>query len=295
MSLSDIHKGQLFAVLAFLFWGGIAPIYFKEVSSVGAFEVLIHRVVWSFVLLLPLVFITKQASQFLLTIKNFTKLKYLFFSTIFISINWVVFIWAVANDKIMEASLGYYINPLVNVFLGFLIFGERMTKNQYLAIAIAFIAIVYQVITLGTLPLVSLVLAFTFGFYGMLRKKVDVGSIVGLTIETLLLLPFGLAYLWYLVDTNTMSFLSTTTYINWMLVLGGIVTVTPLLLFNGAATRMKLTTLGFFQYIGPTIAFFVALFIYNEEFNVDKLITFIIIWIALVIFSLDAIIKRKKV
>jgi len=292
--LTSERLGQIYAVLAFLFWGGISPVYFKEVSTVEPLEVLIHRVFWSFVILVPLLFFTQQIDSFKNTIKNTKNLKYLFFSTLFISINWLVFIWAVTNNKILEASLGYYINPLVNVFLGFLIFQERMTKNQYIAIFIAFLAIVYQLISFGTLPLVSLVLAFSFAFYGMIRKKVNIGSVVGLTIETLMLLPFALMYILYLINMNNFSLFSESNYIVFMLTLGGAITITPLLLFNGAATRMKLTTLGFYQYIGPSVAFFVAIFIYNETFNQDNMITFILIWIALFIFSLDALMKKRK-
>ncbi|WP_072680347.1 EamA family transporter RarD [Arcobacter sp. LA11] len=290
--MSENRLGQIYAVLAFLFWGAIAPIYFKQVASVDPVEVLIHRIIWSCIILIPLVFITKQFDIFKTLIKDSKKLKYLALSTFFISINWLVFIWAVANNRIMETALGYYINPLVNVLLGFLFFSERMTKNQYLAIFIAFLAVFYQLITIGSIPIISLILAFSFGFYGMIRKKINVGSIVGLFVETLILLPFGLIYLYYIVSNNTISFLNSTEYISIMLSLGGLITIIPLLLFNGAATRMKLTTLGFFQYIGPTCAFLLAVFIYNEEFNMDKLITFSLIWIALVIFSLDSL--RKK-
>lgn len=292
--MNEQTKGYLFAVFAFLFWGGISPIYFKEVSTVSAVEVLLHRAIWSFLILLPLVFFTQQLETFKRTIRNPRNLKYLFFSTLFISVNWLVFIWAVANDKILEASLGYYINPLVNVFLGFLIFKERMTKNQYIAIGIAVVAIFYQLVSLGTLPVVSLVLAFSFAFYGMIRKKVDIGSVVGLTIETLLLLPFSLVYLIYLINTNDFAFINESSYIMIMLALGGVVTIIPLLLFNGAATRMRLTTLGFYQYLGPTCAFFVAIFIYDEVITHDTIITFILIWIALFVFSLDALIKRRN-
>ena len=292
--MNNERLGQIYAVLAFLFWGAIAPIYFKQVISVDPIEVLIHRIIWSFIILIPLIFITKQADVFKIIILDIKKLKYLAFSTLFISINWLVFIWAVANDMILETALGYYINPLVNVLLGFLFFSEKMTKNQYIAIFIAFLAVLYQLITIGSIPLISLTLAFTFGFYGMIRKKINVGSIVGLFIETLILLPFALLYLYYIISNGTISFLNSTDYISFMLVLGGLITITPLLLFNGAATRMKLTTLGFFQYIGPSCAFLVAVFIYNEQFSFDKLVTFSLIWIALVIFSLDSFIKNRK-
>lgn len=286
--------GYIFAVFAFLFWGAVSPIYFKEVGTVSALEVLMHRVIWSFIILIPLVYLTKQTEVLKLLLKNKAKLKYLLYSTFFVSINWLIFIWAVANERIMEASLGYYINPLINIALGFIFFGERMTKNQNIAIFIAFLAVLYQVIALGTLPLVSLSLAVSFALYGMIRKKVEVGSIVGLFVETLMLMPLAIVYIIYLINTNSMAFLNESDYISFMLTLGGLATIIPLLLFNGAATRMKLSTLGFFQYIGPTCAFLLAVFVYNEEFNLDKLITFALIWLALFIFSLDAIIKKKK-
>lgn len=292
--MNENRLGQIYAICAFLFWGAIAPIYFKQVISVDPVEVLIHRIIWSFVFLIPLLFITRQFDIFTLLIRDKKKLMYLTFSTFFISINWLVFIWAVTNDKIIETALGYYINPLVNVLFGYLFFSERMSRNQYIAIFIAFLAVLYQLISLGSLPLVSLTLGFTFALYGMIRKKVKVGSIVGLFVETLILLPFALIYLYYIISNGSISFLNSTNYISLMLSLGGLMTIIPLLLFNGAATRMKLTTLGFFQYIGPTCAFFLAVFIYDEEFNFDKLITFSLIWIALVIFSLDSLKKKKR-
>jgi chloramphenicol-sensitive protein RarD len=292
--LNNEKLGQIYAIFAFLFWGAIAPIYFKQVASVEPLEVLIHRIFWSFIILIPLLFITKQIDIFKVLIKDMKKLKYLAISTFFISLNWLIFIWAVGNNKIIETSLGYFINPLVSIFLGYLFFKERMTKYQNIAIFIAFLAVIYQIITLGTIPLVSIGLALTFAFYGMIRKKINVGSIVGLFIETLILMPFAIIGIYYLIVTNKISFLHSSEYIDLMLSLGGLITIIPLLLFNGAATRMKLSTLGFFQYIGPSCSFLLAVFIYNEELNFDKLVTFCLIWIALVIFSLDSINSKQK-
>jgi len=292
--LSEARLGQVYAVFAFLFWGGISPIYFKEVSSVEPLEVLIYRVLFSVITLLPFLFFKKEFQSFLLTIKDLKKLKFLFFSTMFASINWLIFIWAITNNQILEASLGYYINPLVNVLFGFLFLNERMTKNQNIAIGIAVLAVLYQFFALGYIPIISLALAITFGLYGLIRKKVNLGSIVGLFIEVLIVLPFALIYLVYLLNNGGIAFIqNSSTYVSFMLTLSGLITVIPLLLFNGAATRMKLATLGFFQYIGPTVAFLIAIFVYNEEFNMDKLITFALIWLALVVFSLDSI-KSKK-
>lgn len=292
--MNNEKLGQLYAIFAFFIWGAIAPIYFKQVASVEPLEVLIHRIFWSFIILIPLLFITKQIEVLKSIIKDIKKIKYLAISTFFISINWLVFIWAIGNNKIIETSLGYYINPLVSVLLGYLFFSERMTKYQYVAVFIVFIAVFYQIITLGTIPLVSLALALSFAFYGMIRKKINVGSIVGLFIETLILMPFALIGIYYLIETNKISFLHSSTNIDLMLSLGGLITIIPLLLFNGAATRMRLTTLGFFQYIGPSCSFLVAIFIYNEDLSFDKLVTFSLIWIALLIFSLDSINTRQK-
>ncbi|MCJ8328078.1 MAG: EamA family transporter RarD [Campylobacterales bacterium] len=292
--MKEEKLGYIFAIIAFLLWGGVAPIYFKEVAAVTPLEVISHRVLWSILILLPLLFITKQTRVFISVIIDSSKLKYLFFSTILISINWLVFIWAIGNNKILEASLGYYINPLINVFLGFIFFSERMSRNQYIAIFIAFLAVLYQFLALGSIPIVSLILATSFGIYGMIRKKVNIGSIAGLLVETLILLPFAFSYLYYLYVNGNLEFINADSYISIMLSLGGLMTVVPLLLFNGAATRMKLSTLGFFQYIGPSFALMVAVFIYGEELNSDKMITFILIWIALLIFSIDAIRNKLK-
>jgi chloramphenicol-sensitive protein RarD len=228
-------------------------------------------------------------------IRDFRQLRNLFLSTIFVSINWLIFIWAIVNDRILESSLGYYINPLVNVLFGFLFFSERMTKNQYIAIFVACIAILYQFVTLGYIPIVSLSLAISFALYGMIRKKINIGSIVGLFVEVLLLLPFALAYLIYLYNNQGLAFAQNNDiYISILLLLAGLVTVVPLLLFNGAATRMRLATLGFFQYIAPTASFLIAVFIYHEEFNFDKLVTFSLIWLALIIYTFDSYLRNKN-
>lgn len=291
---NESRLGMIYALCAFTFWG-LIPIYFKQVSTVGAFEVLVHRVIWSVVVLVILIIVTKQVNIVKDLFKSLKQLKYLILSSFLVSSNWLIFIWAVSNNQIMETSLGYYINPLVSVILGYIFFSERMNKKQYVAIFIATLAVLYQIVSLGEIPLVSLSLAFSFALYGFVRKKIAVPSIPGLFVETIVILPFALAYFYYLAQTNSSFFLGDDSYITLMLSLGGIITVIPLLLFNGAATRMKLTTLGFFQYIGPSIAFCIAIFVYDEPMNTDKLISFILIWIALVIFSWDAIARQKKV
>jgi chloramphenicol-sensitive protein RarD len=283
--LKNEQKGTIYAILAFTFWG-LVPIYFKLVSHVSPFEVLIHRVLWSVVFLTFILLVTKSFNNLVFILKDAKKLKILFLSAILVSLNWLTFIWAISNDMIIEASLGYYINPLISVFLGFIFFQEKISKQQGLAIFIAFLAIIYQIYSLGTLPIVSLILAFSFAFYGLARKKVDVESISGLLIETLLVSPFALLYIGYLFTTKQSSFAIPLDMTSWLLIAAGLITIIPLIWFNLAATKISMMKLGFLQYIGPSIAFILAIFIYNEPFNTDKLITFIMIWLALAIFSI---------
>jgi len=287
--LNEEKKGTIYAVLAFTFWG-LVPIYFKLVSHVTAFEVLIHRILWSVLFLYLILLFTKSLKKLSVLFQDKKKLKILFISAILVSTNWLTFIWAISNNKIIEASLGYYINPIVSVVLGYIFFHERISKQQTVAILLAIFAIIYQVYSLGSLPIISLILAFSFGFYGLARKKLNVESVSGLLMETLLISPLALAYLTYLVINNKNSFIIPLDYTSWLLVAAGFITIIPLIWFNSAAVRISMMKLGFLQFIGPSIAFILAIFVYDEPFNLDKLITFIIIWTALIIFS----VKIKK-
>jgi chloramphenicol-sensitive protein RarD len=282
-------QGTIYAILAFVFWG-LVPVYFKAVSQVTPLEILIHRVLWSLFFLIIIILLTKTTKNVIKILKDRRKLKILVISSILVSGNWLTFIWAVSNNQIVEASLGYYINPLVNVTLGYIFFKERVTKTQLFAIFLAFLAIIYQLYKLGELPMVSLILAFSFGFYGLARKKVQVESVSGLFIETLLISPIALIYFIYLFKSGNSDFAYPLNATSYLLIMAGFVTIVPLIWFNSAATRISMMKLGFLQYIGPSISFLLAIFVYNEPFGFDKLVTFIIIWIALVIFS----IPRKK-
>jgi len=291
-NLDEEKKGVLYAVLAFSFWG-LVPIYFKLVKSVSPTEILIHRIIWSVLFLTILIIITKQISIFKNIIKDKKKLKILFLTSLLVSTNWLIFIWAVSNNKITEASLGYYINPIVNVILGVFFFKEKPTKFQKIAIVFAIFAIINEIISFGTLPLVSISLALSFGFYGMFRKKISLPSMAGLYIETLIILPFALIYFAYLVSVSQNAFVFPLNHISILLICAGLITVIPLLLFNSAATRVSLVKLGFLQYIGPTISFLLGIFVYSEPFDSKKLITFSFIWIALIFFTLDSKYSKK--
>lgn len=292
-NLSQQAQGFIYAILAFSFWG-LVPIYFKALSSVSPAEVLAHRIISSVVLLFGIIVITRQFATLRILTKDIPKMKYLLLSSLLVSTNWLVFIWAVSNNMLTEASLGYYINPLVNFALGVIFFKERPNIAQITAIVLALLAIIYQVLSIGSLPIVSLVLAFSFAFYGLVRKKVNIASVNGLYIETLILFPLALLYFTYLVSNGTNAFHIPLDTPSYLLLLAGVITVVPLLWFNSAATRLSLIHIGFFQYIGPTISFSLAVFVYDEPFGREKLITFMLIWLALFIFSADAYRVWKK-
>ena len=292
-NLSQEAQGYIYAILAFVFWG-LVPIYFKLVSTVSATEILTHRIIWSVVLLFGMILLSRQFGAFKLLIKDLSKIKYLVLSALLVSTNWLVFIWAVGHDMIAESSLGYYINPLVNFALGILIFKDRPSFWQKNAIALAFIAILYQVITLGSVPIISLMLAFSFAFYGLIRKQVNLPALTGLYIETLILFPLALIYFGYLIFVQQNAFVFPPNGISWLLMLAGVITVVPLLWFNAAATRISLIHLGFFQYIGPTVSFLLAIFVYDEILVPEKLTTFVLIWIALAIFSIDGYFTKRR-
>jgi len=287
------RQGVLLAIAAYTMWG-FAPIYFKSLAEVTPLEILSHRVIWSFFFLAGLVHFSKRWSTVHKVITNKKTITILFATALLVGANWLVFIWAVNADHMLDASLGYYINPLLNVILGMLFLGERLRKLQWVAVALAFIGVAIQIIAFGSIPVVALILASSFGLYGLLRKKVNLDAQTGLFIETLIMLPMAAVYLMFITDSPTANLLQNSTQLNLLLIAAGLVTTLPLLCFNGAATRMMLSTLGFFQYIGPSLMFLLAIFIYQEPLTADKTITFAFIWSALLLFSLDGIKYAKS-
>ncbi|MCA0772180.1 EamA family transporter RarD [Vibrio vulnificus] len=287
------RQGVLLALGAYTMWG-IAPIYFKSLAAVSPLEILSHRVVWSFFLLAALLHFGRhwRAVRDVLTSKS--KMLYLVTTAILVGANWLIFIWAVNANHMLDASLGYYINPLINVLLGMLFLGERLRKLQWFAVTLAACGVLVQLVVFGSVPIVAIALAFSFGFYGLLRKKVSVDAQTGLFIETLVMLPAAAIYLLFIADTPTSNMLANPSQLNLLLIAAGVVTTLPLLCFTGAATRLKLSTLGFFQYIGPSLMFLLAVLIYGEAFTSDKALTFVFIWGALVVFSFDGLRYRRN-
>lgn len=279
--------GYLFAVAAFTIWG-FFPLYFKEVTHISPLEVLANRVVWSLVLLAGLLSLLRYWSQVKAILINRRYRWQLFLATIFIATNWGVYIWAVAIDRIFDASLGYYINPLVNIFLGFCILGERLRPLQWVGVCLAGVGVAIQLVVVGQIPWIALALAFSFGLYGLLHKLMDLESIPGLFVETLLLLPISLIFLGYLSwqHSGPVSWSLT----DWLLlILAGPVTVIPLLFFTAATRRITYSAIGFLQYIAPSLLFLMAAFVYNEPFSMTRLVTFIFIWSALLLVTVDTL------
>ncbi|MFS2264524.1 EamA family transporter RarD [Vibrio vulnificus] len=287
------RQGVLLALGAYTMWG-IAPIYFKSLAAVSPLEILSHRVVWSFFLLAALLHFGRHWRTVRDVLTSKSKMLYLVTTAILVGANWLIFIWAVNANHMLDASLGYYINPLINVLLGMLFLGERLRKLQWFAVTLAACGVLVQLIVFGSVPIVAIALAFSFGFYGLLRKKVSVDAQTGLFVETLVMLPTAAIYLLFIADTPTSNMLANPSQLNLLLIAAGVVTTLPLLCFTGAATRLKLSTLGFFQYIGPSLMFLLAVLIYGEAFTSDKALTFAFIWGALVVFSFDGLRYRRN-
>tara|TARA_Y100001956_G_C4126428_1_gene190358 strand:+ start:1094 stop:1978 length:885 start_codon:yes stop_codon:yes gene_type:complete len=290
---NQTQQGYLYAVLAFLMWG-MAPIYFKQIESIAALEILTHRVIWSVLFLILIVFAAKQWHQIQHVIKKPKSLGMLCVSSTLLGFNWGLFIWAVNNDHMLDASLGYYINPLLNVLLGVIFLSERLRKWQIIAVAIASLGVLLQVIAYGSFPVVAFALASSFAIYGLLRKKMPVESLPGLLIEALILMPFAIIY-WYLTPATVSSdMFNNEVILNILLVSAGVVTTLPLLCFIGAAKRLPYSTLGLFQYLGPSIMFTLAVTLYGEEFSIERAVTFACIWGALALYSWDGLRASKK-
>ena len=286
MPNSQAHQGYIYAVLAFLMWG-LAPIYFKQIDHIDALEILTHRIAWSVLFLMFIITVIKQWHRLGPVIKQPKLLLLLCLSSGLLGFNWGLFIWSVNNDHMLDASLGYYINPLLNVLLGVIFLGERLRKWQKVAVGLAVSGVLLQVISFGSFPVIAFSLASSFAIYGLLRKKMPIESLPGLLLEAVILLPAALIYWWVSEPTSTSNMIENLSITNVLLISAGIVTTLPLLCFIAAAKRLPYSTLGLFQYIGPSIMFILAVALYGESFTAERVITFACIWGALALFSWD--------
>lgn len=287
-SVLQTRNGVINAISAYVMWG-FAPLYFKLLVDIDASEILIHRVIWSCLLLAVFVVIANKWRFVQVIIKQPKLVAKLLFTSTILATNWFLFIWAINHDRLLDASLGYFINPLFSVALGVIFLDERLRKWQKFAVLLAVVGVSIQLIVLGSLPIISLALAGTFGTYGLLRKKMAVDSFVGLLFESALMVPVALIYWWFFTDSASSNMVNNNLNLNIILILAGVVTTAPLLCFTAAAKRLTLSALGFFQYIGPSIMFVLATFLYHEPLSTTKLTTFALIWLALLIFSLDSL------
>lgn len=296
MSLTAVQKtGGAFAVAAYTLWG-LAPLYFKQIDEVPALEILLHRIVWSFVLLAFLLTGLRQWRQIRAVLQQPKLVLAMLGTALLLAGNWGLFIWAINNKHMLDASLGYYINPLLNVLLGMVFLGERLRPLQWTAVGLAAGGVLLQLVQLGSLPWVALVLAGSFALYGLLRKKLPADAVGGLFVESLLLMPLALLYWWLFADSPYADLTANPLSLNLWLLAAGVVTTVPLLCFIAAARRLQLSTMGFFQYIGPSLTFAFGVFLYHEPLEQSRLITFGFIWLALAVYSVDAWrnLKRAK-
>lgn len=281
------RHGYMLGLSAYIIWG-LFPIYFKLLASVPAVEIIVNRAIWSAISGSLLLLLWKHPGWWRELRDNPRRLAILALSGTLIACNWLIYVWAINNDRMVEASLGYFINPLVNVMLGMLLLRERLRPLQWLAVMLAVAGVAQQVWQVGSLPWISLALALTFGFYGLIRKQAPVAALPGLVVETWMLVPLALA--WLLLNPTAHSaqagFWSTSQAI-WLAAAGPI-TLVPLICFNAAARHLPYTTLGFLQYIAPTLVLCQAVLLYGEHMAPSTLVTFAFIWVGLVIYSIDA-------
>lgn len=289
--LSQISKssaGVLFAIGAYVWWAFATPIYFKIFKEVPVVELVIWRIMSGLPLLILILFFRKKLGTCYKVLSHKKTCILLLASTFFISVNWIVFVISVVTDRLLDSSLGYYINPLVTVSLGFFFLGERLDKLQIVAVLIALIGVVYLTISQGSLPWIAVTLACTFSMYGLMRKIMGVGSFEGLAVEMTFALPVCIVLQWWLFSTGSAEILGGDMFITAGLLLGGFVTIVPLLLFASATIRLKLSTMGILQYIAPSGQFILAILVYREDFGTNQAVVFGLIWVAVLLYSFDS-------
>jgi len=296
---SELRLGYIYGLSAFVIWA-LVPIFFKEISHVVSLDILANRMIWSFAFLTVMLFFRRSWPNLKHDVKTLLsdhkKMLALFFSAFLVSTNWLIFIWAVANNHVVETSLGYFINPLVSVLLGMVFLSEKLNGSKLVAVGLAVVGVSYMIIMGNTIPWVALSLAFSFGIYGLVRKKVVVGAVLGLWAEMLILSPLALIYLLFYSEGTLGGFGDYDINTETMLILSGIVTTVPLMFFNGAAKRLPMTSLGLLQYIAPTGSLLLAVYLWNEPFTDVRAVGFSFIWSGLLIYTFAGLyrVARKR-
>lgn len=283
-----MRNGMLYAALSYIMWG-LFPIYFKALQSIAPLEILVHRMLWSLVFVLIVLALRRQWAWLRQVLRQPKVLAGFSASALLLASNWLLYIWAVNNDQVVDASLGYFINPLVSILLGFLLLKERLRRGQWFAVAIAAAGVLWLTWQTGHPPWIGLALAITFGAYGLMRKTAVLGPLEGLSLETLLLFPLAFGYLLYLTLSGHNAFLGAAPASQWLLVAAGPITAIPLLLFAAGARRIPLSLLGLLQYLSPSLQLLLGVWLYHEPFGGERLLGFVVIWSALVIYTLEGL------
>lgn len=288
-----MKRGIWYAILAYVCWG-VLPIYWKQLAAVEPFQVIAHRVVWSFAFLLGLLVILRLRYRQPLPKLSAANLKVYLPAGFLIGTNWFLYVWAVNSGHILEASLGYFINPLINVLFGVLFFRERLRAGEWIGIALAATGVLYIGFFMDEFPWIAVVLALSFAIYSVVKKRAPLQALSGLTLETSLLTLPALAFILWKMDLGQSAFLNVTISIDWLLIGTGVVTTIPLLFFAAAARMIPLSTIGILQYLSPTLQFLCGILIYHEPFNQHKLLGFSLVWVGLAVFLASSYAKSHS-
>lgn len=290
---ADFRRGFAATFASFLIWG-LLPLYLKQLHDTGALQIMAHRVVWACLFVFGYLALRNEFGKVGTVLRDTAMLRRLAASAVLISANWLLYVWAVTANHVVEASLGYFINPLVSVLLGVFVLHERLNRTQWLSVAIAAAGVIWLTVQLGQPPWIALGLAISFGSYGLIRKMVIVESVVGLGVETLLIAPVMLAYLLWTAHAGTMSFLHYDRLLDGLLIASGAFTAIPLVLFAYGVRRVALSTVGVMQYVGPTLQLLTGVFLFHEAFTHVQLVGFGLIWFALVVYAGDGLWRSRR-
>jgi chloramphenicol-sensitive protein RarD len=285
--------GLAAAIAAFAIWG-VLPLYLRPLADLSALEIMAHRIVWSCLMVFLWLGVRGELHAVRAALANPGTRYRLMATALLISVNWLLYVWSVANGHVIDASLGYFINPLLNVVLGVLVLGERLNAAQKSAVGLAAVGVLYLALVAGRPPWIALALASSFGAYGLMRKVVKVEAVPGLATETLLLAPFAVAFLFWLQAQGTAAFGHASFQVNALLLGSGIVTAVPLALFAYGARRIPLSTVGLVQYIGPTMQFLLGVVVFREAFTVERGVGFAFIWTALAVYAADGLWRNRR-
>ncbi|MCY7401712.1 MAG: EamA family transporter RarD [Nocardioides sp.] len=291
--MPDHRRGLMLGALAYVLWG-LFPLYWTHLQPAGAVELLAHRVIWSVVVMAIIIVLWRRGPALIAVVRDRRTLLLLTVAAVVISVNWGGYIWGVNNGRVVETSLGYFINPLVTVLMGVFVLGEKLRRLQWCAMAVAFTAVVVLALDYGRVPWIALVLAFSFGTYGLAKKQANTGPVESLTFETLVLAPVAAAYVAWLIASGQSNFGSHGGSHAALIMTSGLITAIPLMLFGAAAIRVSMVSMGLLQYLAPTIQFVLGVFYFGEDMPPGRLVGFALVWLALVVFTVEALNHRHR-